>query len=223
MTRGTIFILLALIFAGCNREDQTKDAIDIGDKRMKLGAYPEAIRSYESALDGTPKTADVHYKLAVLYDDKLKAPLSAMHHYERYLDLAPEGAHAKEAKSAHADCEKKLNVTMKEGGFMTLAEGARLKNENETLRKQNAELRVPKTPVPPRVPTPGGVDPAPAGSRKHVVAKGETLASIASKYYQNRAQSKRIKDANFNQLGGKDTIKAGMILIIPEGPKKKQP
>jgi nucleoid-associated protein YgaU len=54
------------------------------------------------------------------------------------------------------------------------------------------------------------------------VAKGDTLASIAFKYYRSKALASRIKDANFNQLGGKDIIKPGMTLIIPEAPKRRK-
>jgi nucleoid-associated protein YgaU len=56
-----------------------------------------------------------------------------------------------------------------------------------------------------------------------VVERGETLASIAFRYYRNRAQASLIRDANFNQLGGKDVIKPGMTLIIPEPKSKKKP
>jgi nucleoid-associated protein YgaU len=223
MRRLLIVVAWGLVLAGCNRQDQNQEAIELGNKRVKVGAFREAIRAYESALDGTAKTADVHYKIAVLYDDKLKSPISAIHHYDRYLEFAPTGSHAKEAKAARADCDKQLHVAMKEGGFMTVAEAARLRNENETLRKSIAELLNPKPLPQPRVAKPNEADALPPGARKHLVGKGETLASIAFKYYRNRSQASHIKDANFNQLGGKDVIKPGMTLIIPQLPAKKRP
>jgi nucleoid-associated protein YgaU len=105
---------------------------------------------------------------------------------------------------------------------MTTAEGARLRNENERLRKDLAELHSIKPTPPPHSPVPGATDKMPPGARTHVVEKGETLASIAFKYYRNRANTSQIKNANFNQLGGKDIIKPGMTLIIPETPKRKK-
>ena len=220
--RLAAFALAALLFSGCEKQDSGREAVDLGDKRAKLGAFREAVRAYESALDGTAKTAEVHYKLGVLYDDKLKTPLAAIHHYDRYLDLVPTGGRSKEAKTARADCEKRLHLTIKDSGLMTTAEAARLRNENERLRKDLAEIRSAKPTPPPHSPGPGGTDKMPPGARTHLVEKGETLASISFKYYRNRANASRIKDANYNQLGGKDIIKPGMTLIIPETPKRKK-
>lgn len=212
----------AVLLAGCNRQDATKEAIELGDKRVKIGAFREAVRAYEGALDGSVMSADVHYKIAVLYDDKLTSPLDASHHYGRYLELAPEGARAKDAKAARAECEKRLSASFKDGGFMTTAEAVRLRAENDRLQKANAELRNPKPTPNPRAPNPGAPDEMPPGAKKHLVLKGETLASIAYKHYRNRARSAQIKAANINQLGGKDVIKPGMTLIIPELPSKKR-
>jgi nucleoid-associated protein YgaU len=47
------------------------------------------------------------------------------------------------------------------------------------------------------------------------VEAGDTLASIARKYYKNQAKAKDILDANYNSLGGKDVIRVGQVLIIP--------
>jgi tetratricopeptide (TPR) repeat protein len=223
MRRIAVVLLAGLLLTACDRQDQRNEAIELGDKRAKVGAFDEAVRAYESALDGTPKTAEVHYKIGVLYDAKLNNPLGAIHHYSRYLELATAGARTKEATTAKADCEKRLNATMRTGGFITTAEAVRLRNENEKLKRDLAEALSPKPPATPRVANPSAADPVPAGARKHVVAKGETLASLAFKYYRNRAQSGRIKDANFNQLGGKDIIRPGQTLIIPEMPAKKRP
>ena len=219
--RIAALFLAALFFTACERQDNVRESVDLGDKRAKLGAYKEAVRAYESALDGTAKTAEVHYKLGNLYDDKLKNPLAAIHHYDRYLDLVPTEGRSKEAKSARADCEKRLNLTLKDGGLMTTAEAARLRNENERLRKELAELHSAKPATAAHAPG-GGTDKMTEGARTHLVEKGETLASISFKYYRNRANASKIKDANANQLGGKDMIKPGMTLIIPDLSKKNK-
>jgi LysM repeat protein len=223
MRRVILFAaLLGLGMVGCDKGDSQREALDAADRRVKVGAYREAIRSYEAALDGSAKTADVHYKIAVLYDDKLKEPLDAIHHYSRYLELAPSGGHAKESASARSDCEKRLQAKMTKEGFMTTSEAVRLRKENESLRKQLTELANPKPPTPPRTADATKPDAVPPGAKQHTVVAGDTLASIALKYYRNRSMASNIKDANFNQLGGKDTIKPGQVLIIPEAPKRRR-
>ena len=79
-------LVCAFFFTGCDKQNPQRDAVTQADERVKVGAFREAIRTYESALDGTAKTADIHYKIAMLYDDKLKEPLDAIHHYDRYLE-----------------------------------------------------------------------------------------------------------------------------------------
>ncbi len=222
MMKLVLAVVLALTLVACDERDARRDALDTAEKRAKAGAPREAIRAYESALDGTPKSADIHYKIAVLYDDKLKSPIDAIHHYERYLELAPAGGRAKDARTAKADCEKQLQLKLEKDGFMTTGEAARLRNENESLRKIIAELRNPKPPPPSKVADLSKPDVMPPGSKVYTVQRGDTLASIAIKQYKNRTYAGHIKDANFNQLGGKDIIRVGQQLIIPEPPAKKR-
>lgn len=218
-----IFLLVcALIFAGCDKQNPQRDAVARAEEQVKVGAFTQGIRAYEGALDGTAKTAEIHYKIAVLYDDKLKEPLDAIHHYERYLEFAPKGGHAKEAHAAKEDCEKRLQAKLGKEGFMSTGEAARLRNENETLRKTIAELRNPKPLPASEKPDPNKPDAMPPGAKRYSVARGDTLAKIAVKFYNNRAYAGHIKDANFNQLRGGDVLQVGMILIIPESPGKKR-
>lgn len=49
----------------------------------------------------------------------------------------------------------------------------------------------------------------------HTVRKGDTLGSLAKKYYGNQAEWPRIKDANKSVLKGKDALSLGMKLQIP--------
>jgi len=53
---------------------QTQLAKD-ADARAAEANYAQAINLYEAALDGSARSADVHYKLALIYDDKMNDPL----------------------------------------------------------------------------------------------------------------------------------------------------
>lgn len=201
-------------FAGCDRlftRDATR-SISEADKKVSTGDFRGALRLYESALDGTARTAEAHYKLALLYDDKLKRPRDAVHHLDRYIELAPSGSHAREAKTMKAENEKRLAASAHAGSPMSQAEAVRLKNRNADLEKKIVELQTRKPATPP---VRGKVDKAPPGARSHTVESGDTLASIARKYYKNQAKAKDILDANYNSLGGKDVIRVGQVLIIP--------
>lgn len=215
--------LMALAFAGAGCEKlfqkDSERTLDAGDKKAAAGDMRMAIKFYEAALDGTARTAPVHYKLALIYDDKLNEPVSALHHFQRYLELAPEGAHAKEAKAHQKECSLRLAESLKGGAFVTQAEAVRLKKENFDLRMQNVRLKTPKST--PAASQQGGANgppvkvPIPPGARTYVVAKGDTLGSIAAKFYKNKARWPKIRDANFPGAKGTPPIRPGQELIIP--------
>ena len=54
----------------------------------------KAETAFLKALSIDPDDVSTHYNLGVLYDDDLKQPGKAKHHYERFLALSPDGADA---------------------------------------------------------------------------------------------------------------------------------
>src|SRR4051812_6096254 len=87
----SLFLILCAIPGGCDRMMTPHDEQVIKDAEAKSaqGDYLRAINLFEAALDASPRCADIHYKLALLYDDKLNDPLNALHHFKRYLALSP--------------------------------------------------------------------------------------------------------------------------------------
>jgi len=213
---------LLLSFSGCEQlfDKGSAKNIALGDQRAAAGDYATAVRLYESSLDGTEKTADVHYKLALIYADKLNSPIDAMHHFQRYVDLLPNGAHAKEARDYKKEGSQKLVIDLTNGSPFTQEDAVKLKNQNLALTKALADLRAQKSATPVALP-PGAKKgevvqkPVPAGARTHTVQSGETLGSIAAKYYKSKARWKDIQDANFYPTQGTPKIHPGMTLIIP--------
>src|SRR5258708_1188043 len=134
-------ILGVALLASCERMVTSRNTrlVKEADWKAAQGDYLWAINLYESALDGTAQSADVHYKLALLYDDKLNDPLQALHHFKRYLVLNPEGAHAAEVKDFMHRDEVALGTTLSGDTVVTRGEAARLCNENlNLLREINA-------------------------------------------------------------------------------------
>jgi nucleoid-associated protein YgaU len=217
MRRIFAAVLALALCVGCERlyDKGTKESIAAADRKSKAGDYRGAITLYEAALDGTSQTAEVHYRMAVIYDEKLRSPLDALHHFERYLALAPKGQFAQEALAYKKEGDLKLLNSMNKGVPMSQEEAVKLKNDNLFLRKQIVELRAQKG-----LAVPGAKNdpkaPIPPGTRTHVVQSGETLAAISQKYYKTRNRSQDILDANHNLLGGKNRIIPGQILIIPK-------
>ena len=171
-------LALALLTApGCDRlfDKGSKDAIAAAEKRASAGDYRAAAALYEAALDGTAKTADLHYRLALLYADKLKSPLDAVHHLDRYLDLAPAGPRAKDAKTLKKEDENKVLQQLSNGTPSTQAEAIRLKNENQLLREKLERLNSQKPPPPAVAGTKGEPvkKPIPPDARTYTVQSGK--------------------------------------------------
>ena len=221
--------LMAAGFTGCDRLIQNKpqQQLSLAEKKFAEGDYPAALLAYEAALDGTPNTADIHYKLALLYDDRLTQPVGALHHFQRYLDLAPNGSHAKDARKFLKEDQLKLGTALGNGATIPQEQAVRLKNDNLALRKQveqlHSELEAASRGRAAAFKLAGkaGVKfeqiqkPLVAGARTYTVEPRDTLASISRRFYKSAGRWKDIQDANFNTMEGAARLKPGMVLMIP--------
>ena len=211
------------ILAGCNRmitPRQTQLAKD-ADARAAEGDYAQAINLYESALDGTPASAQIHYNLALIYDDKLNDPLNALHHFKRFLSLEPSGKRAEEVKGFMKRDELTLLPNLTGDSMVPRSEVVRLNNENLNLRKQLGErwaadklaaqekYGIRKTGQPTEKRKPGGA------ARSYTVQPGDTLASIARKFYKSSARWSTILEANSDVISKPADLKPGQTLTIP--------
>jgi LysM repeat protein len=211
---------LVLAGAGCDRMITPRSVQIVKDAESKVadGNFMRAITLYESALDDSPRGADIHYRLALLYDDKMHDPLNALHHFKRYLTLAPNGSHATEVKNFMKKDELELGTSLSGDSVVSRAEAARLKNENLALRKEIDDQRA-RVPPADKAPT----DPKTAEKNKksgktprtYVVREGDTLASISRKFYKSSGHWKKIRDANKSMVDDPGKLKPGQTLTIP--------
>lgn len=234
MRLPTIILAAAVLLTGCEKKTGAqRESPEKAERLAKLGEYKPAIRAYEAALDGSVKTADLHYKIALIYDDKLKSPLNAIHHYDRYLDLAPSGQHVADARNARKECEKSHQTSVNNEGLITQSAAVKLRRDLGLLQTINSEQKAEIVRLqkllkenkiehedPKRIEAQAAKGPPPPGSRKHTVKTGDTLGKIAELHYKNRGLAGHIKDANQFQLKGTDKLKIGQVLIIPEAPKR---
>jgi nucleoid-associated protein YgaU len=86
----------------------------------------------------------------------------------------------------------------------------------DLLRPGPARLR--PTPVPGLPP----LLPGAAKGRSHTVQEGETLSSLAVRYYGDAARSSLLFRANRSQLLAPDRLPVGTVLLIPDLPQEDE-
>jgi LysM repeat protein len=141
--RALAVLAVATGLVGCDLLTVSQSARHVreGNEAVVRGEFQRAVQHYESALDGTMLSAEAHYRLGLVYEDQLKNQTGALHHFERYLELAPQGQFATDVKGYVERLRLVLVSSLAEGNVLPAREASRLKNENLELRQQLAESR----------------------------------------------------------------------------------
>src|SRR5215469_7510737 len=227
LQRKTIVACVSLLsfstcwFGGCDRLTTSRypQLVQDADAKAAGGDFERAINLYEAALDDSPRCAEVHYKLALLYDDKLNDPVSALHHFRRYLALSPAGPHASDAKNSIKRDEVAVLTTLSGDSVITQAEAAQLRNENFHLRKELGAREGLLRSAGDKSQTGNSSskkDATKKGTQTYVVQPGDTLASISRKFYKSSRRWKEILDANRKSIRNPKNLTVGQTLIIPQ-------
>src|SRR4030095_14886594 len=191
IVRAWLLVLFAFGFVACDRVMNSRYAqlVQDADGKSAQGDFERAINLYEAALDDSPRCAEIHYKLALLYDDKMNDPLSALHHFRRYLALSPNGSHAGDVKNSMKRDEVAVLTTLSGDSVVTRTEAARLRNENLNLHKElearAALLRSGSVKSKAGDASSTKTVSKKSGGRTYVVQSGDTLASISRKFYKS--------------------------------------
>lgn len=143
--RNLVFLGLLLVgLAGCDRleklswKEDTKKHMKAGAERLAEGDFRGAVSEYERAVDGTPRTAEAHFRLGLIYHDQLKDPIGAVHHFRRYLEIDQSGQFSREARSNIARAEVTLATSLSGSTLINRSEAARIRSENLSLKQQLA-------------------------------------------------------------------------------------
>ena len=188
------------------------------DSKSAQGDFARAINLYEAALDDSPRCAEIHYKLALLYDDKLNDPVSALHHFKRYLALSPNGPHANEVKNSMKHDEIAALTALSGDSVIPRSEAAQLRNENLNLRKE-LEARTGSSRITQQKSQANDTSSKKTATKKadrtYVVQSGDTLFSISRKFYKSPTHWKKIRDANEQNIRDPKKLTVGQTLVIP--------
>jgi len=221
IVRVWLSVLFAFGFVACDRvmTSRYNQLVQDADGKSAQGDFARAINLYEAALDDSPRCAEIHYKLALLYDDKMNDPLNALHHFKRYLALSPNGSHANDVKNSIKRDEVAALTILSGDSVVPRAEAARLRNENLNLHKElearSATFRSAPDKSRARDIKPGKTASAKSGVRTYIVQSGDTLASISRKFYKSSARWEKILNANKESIHNPENLKVGQSLIIP--------
>jgi len=188
------------------------------DSKSANGDFARAINLYEAALDDSPRCAEIHYKLALLYDDKLNDPVSALHHFKRCLELSPNGPHANEAKKSINHDEVAALTALSGDSVIPRSEAAQLRNENLNLRRE-LEMRAASSRIAPEKSQATDANSKKAVAKRvdrtYVVKSGDTLFSISRKFYKSPKRWKEILEANEKNIRDPKKLTVGETLVIP--------
>ena len=217
-----LILFICGLAAGCDRLGSSRYAqlTQDADSKSAQGDFARAINLYEAALDDSEnsRNAEIHYKLALLYDDKLNDPVNALHHFKRYLALSPNGPHAKEVTNSIKHDEVAALTALSGDSVIPRSEAAQLRNENLNLRKE-LEWRASSSRIAQqRSQANDASSKKPAsksGNRSYVVQSGDTLFSISRKFYKSPKRWKEILSANEKNIHDSKKLTVGQTLIIP--------
>ena len=217
-------VYLAILFicslAGCDRIGGSRYAqlMQDADSKSASGDFARAINLYEAALDDSPRCAEIHYKLALLYDDKLNDPVSALHHFKRYLALSPNGPHANEVEKSIKHDEIAALTALSGDSVIPRSEAVQLRNENLNLRKELEARTGSLRSAPDKSKTNDASSKKTAAKkadRTYVVRSGDTLFSISRKFYKSSKRWKEILEANRKNIRDPKKLTVGETLVIP--------
>src|SRR5260370_10311462 len=217
----TASLSILVLVSGCDRMVTSRNTrlVKEADWKAAQGDYLWAIKLSEAALDGTPESAEVHFKLALLYDDKMNDPLHALHHFKRYLVLNPNGSHAVDVKDFMKRDEVALGTSLSGDSVVTRTEAARLRNENLNLHRQiDAGPAKPRPAADKSSSRHGEKEKAESkktGSHTYTVKEGDTLISISRKFYKTSQLCPQIPNANHKNTTHPDTLQTALPLPIP--------
>jgi LysM repeat protein len=153
----------ALVLAGCTDSDRVKTATEVdepayreGQALLKSGRRQEALSAFLKVIDKRGDDApESHLSAGLIYAEHIKDPLSAIYHFRKYLALRPNGPLTLQVRqridAATREFARTLPAQPLENQLQRVdlvAALDRLKQENEALKQELADVKAGRNPGP---------------------------------------------------------------------------
>ena len=153
----------ALVLAGCTDRDRVKTATEVdepayreGQALLKSGRRQEALSAFLKVIDKRGDDApESHLSAGLIYAEHIKDPLSSIYHFRKYLALRPNGPLTLQVRqridAATREFARTLPAQPLENQLQRVdlvAALDRLKQENEALKQELADVKAGRNPGP---------------------------------------------------------------------------
>jgi LysM repeat protein len=211
-------------------EELDDPAFERGRSYLKVGRETDALDEFLSVARRVTQAPKSHLEVGRLFltlTDR-KDPVAAIYHFRRFLLLQPDARESPMVEQLIVTAEREIIRELPGEPYNNYLESIELKDENERLRREIADLQArlgsPMAPVvhstlpPPTVNTTS--QPALAVEEKklpkaYVVKKGDSLYAISEKFYGSASYVNVIYSANRDTLKSKNSLKVGQTLRLP--------
>ncbi|MFO7821187.1 MAG: LysM peptidoglycan-binding domain-containing protein [Lentisphaeria bacterium] len=103
--------MAAICLSGCSKSGLVGERNPYyikGIKYRQQSDYRNAVSAFEKCLRLSPESVEAHLQLGMLYEDHRRQPVKALYHYQKYLELRPDGKNAGVADEAVSRIEETL-------------------------------------------------------------------------------------------------------------------
>jgi len=133
----SVIIIMTL---GCSSNKESPYAARAREK-LKEGDKESAVNLFKEAVDDNPKVADVHLDLAILLHDYKQDYIGAIYHYQRYLDLMPQGQYNHVVEERIRKAKQALVTSPEFAGMREEGGGEALKKKLIEVMEENMALK----------------------------------------------------------------------------------
>jgi tetratricopeptide (TPR) repeat protein len=245
----SLTVSLLFVTAGCQPLQKGLDAEDDRNpyfrRASKLATeqnFHGAITEYENALRSNSEVAQAHIEMGLLYLDKLGDPISAIYHFQKYLNMRPNDSMREQLQTYIDKAKIDFAITLPNSTAQNAEEFVRMKKENVDLRQALAQTQaalaksrdaltqagVAQAPI--SIPTPAAFETSPTDTSMPSVDVSATGSSTDSSVAAPAAP--RAEPVSFSNGQRSHTIAPGDSLWkiaktyypdnVPEGVKKIQ-